>query len=97
MNCGHYQQWKIYTGQEVEPNRLKVWFFTLISRLLGITFGVKLMELGEEQAQVNYAEIAAVYSRIQCRFRLTSMRTKKNCWLCWMKSTCAMLDLSFWV
>jgi vacuolar iron transporter family protein len=54
----HYEKWKIYTGQDVEPNRFKVWFFTLISRLFGITFGVKLMELGEEQAQVNYAEIA---------------------------------------
>jgi vacuolar iron transporter family protein len=55
----HYQQWKMYTGQEVSPNRFQVWFFTLISRFLGITFAVKLMELGEERAQLNYAEIAA--------------------------------------
>jgi vacuolar iron transporter family protein len=55
----HYQQWQTYTGQEVSPNRLQVLFFTLISRFLGITFAVKLMELGEERAQLNYAEIAA--------------------------------------
>jgi vacuolar iron transporter family protein len=55
----HYHQWKTYTGQEVSPNRLQILFFTLISRFLGITFAVKLMELGEERAQLNYAEIAA--------------------------------------
>ncbi len=50
----HYQFWRSHTGQDVRPNRLKVWFYYLISRLLGFTFGVKLMEMGEEVAQANY-------------------------------------------
>jgi len=54
---GHYQAWKKYTGQEVSPKWLLVWFYVLIARVLGFTFGVKLMEQGEESAQVNYAEI----------------------------------------
>jgi len=54
----HYTIWKGYTGEEVKPNRFQIWLFTTISRLFGFTFGFKLMELGEEKAQVNYAKIA---------------------------------------
>jgi VIT1/CCC1 family predicted Fe2+/Mn2+ transporter len=55
----HYQGWKRYTGQEVKPDRLKVWFYYWVSRILGFTFGVKLMERGEEAAQQNYGQITA--------------------------------------
>jgi VIT1/CCC1 family predicted Fe2+/Mn2+ transporter len=55
---GHYKAWKKYTHQDVSPKWLQVWFYVLIARVLGFTFGVKLMEQGEETAQVNYAEIA---------------------------------------
>ncbi len=55
---GHYQKWKKHTRQEVSPRWLMVRFYTLISRLFGFTFGLKLMEQGEEGAQVNYNEIA---------------------------------------
>lgn len=56
----HYQQWKQHTGQEIAPRWLVVWFYTTLSLIFGFTFGVKLMEQGEEAAQANYAEIAAV-------------------------------------
>ncbi len=54
----HYDIWKGYTGIDVEPNKFHVWLYTTISRLFGFTFGFKLMELGEEKAQVNYKKIA---------------------------------------
>lgn len=54
----HSQEWKKYTGEEVGPRWSRVRFFTLISKLFGFTFGVKLMERGEAGAQLNYAEIA---------------------------------------
>lgn len=53
----HYDIWKGYTGKDVKPNRFLVWLYTTISRVFGITFGFKLMELGEERAQVNYERI----------------------------------------
>ncbi len=56
----HYTFWKGHTGKEVRPNRFKVFKFFWIARLFGITFGIKLMEKGEEQAQVNYGEIAKI-------------------------------------
>lgn len=53
----HYEIWRGYTGQEVPPNKFQIWLYTTISKVLGFTFGFKLMEMGEEKAQVNYARI----------------------------------------
>ena len=56
----HYEQWKTYTEQDVKPDQLKIWFYTLVGRLFGFTFAVKLMERGEEGAQENYTKLATV-------------------------------------
>jgi len=53
----HYDIWKKYTNKDLKPQMGKVRFFSFISRFLGITFGVKLMEKGEEAAQIAYGEI----------------------------------------
>lgn len=53
----HYDQWKAHTGQDVAPARFQVWKYTWISRILGFTFGIKLMERGEQGAQVNYGQL----------------------------------------
>ncbi len=53
----HYETWRGYTGEQVPPNKFLIWLYTTISRLFGFTFGFKLMELGEERAQVNYEKI----------------------------------------
>lgn len=55
----HYHGWKKYSGKDVKPDWFKMWFYYLISRIFGFTFGIKLMERGEEAAQKNYAQIAA--------------------------------------
>lgn len=51
---GHYNIFKKYTNTEVKPDGFKVWWFTLISSIFGLTFGLKLMEKGEDSAQKNY-------------------------------------------
>jgi VIT1/CCC1 family predicted Fe2+/Mn2+ transporter len=55
----HYNSWKKYTNQDVEPRWFYVWFYYLISVIFGFTFGIKLMERGEENAQENYASISS--------------------------------------
>jgi len=50
----HYEIWKKYSGRDVRPDRLKVFFYYWVARILGITFGIKLMERGEAAAQVAY-------------------------------------------
>jgi len=54
----HYEIWKTYTGVEMKPEKAKVLKYTLIARILGFTFAVKLMERGEENAQVEYDLLA---------------------------------------
>jgi VIT1/CCC1 family predicted Fe2+/Mn2+ transporter len=54
----HYHFWKKYTNKDVKPDKLKIWWYYLISRIFGITFGIKLMERGEEDAQVIYEKIS---------------------------------------
>jgi len=53
----HYRDWKLHTHRDVRPDRLKVWFYYWIGRVFGITFGIKLMERGEGQAQRNYSQL----------------------------------------
>ncbi len=55
----HYNGWKKYTNEEVQPRWFFVWFYYLIGILFGFTFAVKLMEQGEEAAQANYAAITS--------------------------------------
>ena len=54
----HYEIWKKYTGVEMKPEKGKILKFTLIARVFGFTFAVKLMERGEGNAQVEYALLA---------------------------------------
>lgn len=54
----HAGFWETQTGKKVTPRKLIVFFYVLIARILGLTFAVKLMEKGEELAQINYKEIA---------------------------------------
>jgi VIT1/CCC1 family predicted Fe2+/Mn2+ transporter len=53
----HYEIWKKYTGRDVKPNMGKVNFFFWVSKLFGLTFGIRLMELGEEKVQIAYAAL----------------------------------------
>ena len=53
----HCEVWKKYTGADVKPEKFKVFKYTLIARLLGFTFAVKLMERGEENAQDIYDKL----------------------------------------
>jgi vacuolar iron transporter family protein len=54
----HYKLWKKYTRKEEKPGMLKVWKYFLISMIFGITFGIKLMEGGEKNAQKGYRKIS---------------------------------------
>lgn len=56
----HYKKWKEYTNEEVQPKRFMVWYYTTLSLIFGFTFGVKLMEQGEQAAQANYEAVSKV-------------------------------------
>lgn len=50
----HYQLLNKYTGKLPAPNRGKIFLYTWIARLLGLTFSIKLMERGEVLAKAAY-------------------------------------------
>jgi vacuolar iron transporter family protein len=54
----HAEFWAGYTGRKAVPNKFKILWFYWISRVLGITFGIKLLERGEDSAQKCYGTIA---------------------------------------
>jgi VIT1/CCC1 family predicted Fe2+/Mn2+ transporter len=56
----HYNMWKKHTEKDVDPYRLKIWKYFLISKIFGITFGLKLMEGGEKKAQITYDDISKI-------------------------------------
>jgi len=53
----HTNIFKKYTGAVLKVNKLRVLFYVLISRIFGLTFGVKLQERGEEAAQKKYKQM----------------------------------------
>ena len=50
----HYLTWRSYTHKTKKPRLLKVLWYTIIAKILGFTFAVKLMERGEMRAQYIY-------------------------------------------
>lgn len=56
----HYRFWRTLTQQDVNPNKIKIWIYYLISRIFGFTFGIKLMERGEGDAQKNYEQLREI-------------------------------------
>ena len=54
----HYNFFRSYSGVDLEPDGLKVFFYTILSKIFGMTFAVKLMENGEDKAQNFYEGIA---------------------------------------
>ncbi len=56
----HYDYWKRFTGEDVQPLRAKIFFYYFLARALGLSFSLKLMEAGEESAQVTYGELRSL-------------------------------------
>ena len=56
----HAQTWEQYSQTKFSPNKFKSWWYVLITRLLGLNFGVKLLERNEENAQINYEHLSQV-------------------------------------
>ena len=55
----HYKLWGAYTNKDVSPSQWEIWKYYWISKIFGLTFGLKLMEKGEEKAQINYGLMAS--------------------------------------
>ncbi|MDD4363388.1 MAG: VIT1/CCC1 transporter family protein [Atribacterota bacterium] len=53
----HAKIFQKYTKTDLKVNKWRVFFYVLISRVFGLTFGIKLQEKGEEAAQNSYKKM----------------------------------------
>lgn len=61
----HYSRWEKLTGRRIKVSGFKVFFYTVITRLFGLSFGLKLMERGEKSAQTEYSGILEYFPQIK--------------------------------
>lgn len=61
----HYNALARMTRENPPPKRLKMWAYILLSRTLGLTFGVKLMEAGESLAEKRYLALVKAIPSIR--------------------------------
>lgn len=57
---GHYRFWKKLSGVDVAPDRGKIFILIIFAKVLGLTFALKLLEKGEEDASSGYAKVAHI-------------------------------------
>jgi VIT1/CCC1 family predicted Fe2+/Mn2+ transporter len=57
----HYNVWRNHTKRDVPPDKWKILKYYWISRFFGFTFGIKLMERGEEKAQGSYEQLGEFF------------------------------------
>jgi VIT1/CCC1 family predicted Fe2+/Mn2+ transporter len=56
----HYEFWKNISQVEMRPNQVQIALYLLMTRLLGLTFSIKLLEKGEAAGAKEYADFDAV-------------------------------------
>jgi len=61
----HHDFWKSLTEESVTADKVKIFFYITITRLFGLTFGIKLMEQGEGLAQEAYLALKEISPRVE--------------------------------
>ena len=62
---GHYNYWKKFTGKDMKPKKLKIWWYVFLARIFGLAFSLRLMESGEEGAQEFYKSLEKEYPSVK--------------------------------
>ena len=57
----HYEFWHDISKRKVKPQRLKIWLYYMIARIFGLTFGIRLMERGEQDAIKLYESLDVTF------------------------------------
>jgi len=62
---GHYKMLKKITEQDIAPRMWRVHWYIFLAKTLGLTFGLKLMELGERDAEESYKVLRTDYPKLE--------------------------------
>jgi len=60
----HYETLKSLTHTDVPPRRVYAFFFFIVARCFGLTFGIKLLERGETDAVSQYGRLSGQYPQL---------------------------------
>lgn len=61
----HYALLKKYSNVEVRPSKIKIFWYLLLAQTLGLTFSLKLLEKGEENATAAYNALIADFPELK--------------------------------
>lgn len=61
----HYNFWKSITKKEAKPNKYRIKKHIFLAKLFGLSFSLRLMEMGEDTASKFYASLKGKYPDIQ--------------------------------
>lgn len=64
QELGHYNFWKNITNTESEPNKWRVKKHIFLAKVFGLSFSLRLMEMGEDEASKFYASIKNKYEGV---------------------------------
>ena len=57
----HYQYWEKKTKTELKPRRIANWFYFLLAKIFGLTFGIRLLERNEVGGAQLYQQLKEVF------------------------------------
>lgn len=64
QELGHYNFWKNITHKESEPNSWRIKKHIFLAKIFGLSFSLRLMEMGEDEARKFYASIKDKYEGV---------------------------------
>ena len=72
----HSNIWKSYTNKDIKANSFKIFYYSCLVNLLGLTFSLKLMEKTENKAQANY--LASLVNIPEANMIISEENTHEN-------------------
>jgi VIT1/CCC1 family predicted Fe2+/Mn2+ transporter len=64
QELGHYQFWQGITKKEVKSNKLRIKKHIWLAKIFGLSFSLRLMEMGEDEASKFYASLKDQYPQV---------------------------------
>jgi vacuolar iron transporter family protein len=61
----HAQFWQSKTGQDIKPDKFRIFLVVVLARILGFSFVLKQMEKREGTGSKQYSEISSVYPELE--------------------------------